>query len=220
MNIAKIISSTDHTLLRQDASAEDICRLCEETLTYKPASICIPPFYVKAAFEYLAGRVPVCTVIGFPNGYSTMKTKLYEACDALESGADELDMVIPITAVKSGLFDRVQDEISMMKQLCGEKILKVIVETSLLSEAEKIRMCSVVTDAGADFIKTSTGFASGGATIEDVELFRKHIGSGVRIKAAGGIRDLETAWRFLEAGASRIGSSSVLRLAIDYKKQS
>lgn len=220
MNTAKIIAATDHTLLKQDASAEDIFRICEEALDCRPASICIPPYYTRAASEFLSGRVPVCTVIGFPNGYSTMKTKLYEACDALENGADELDMVISVAAVKSGMFDRVQDEISMMKQLCGEKILKVIVETCLLSEDEKIRMCRIVTDAGADFIKTSTGFASGGATLDDVELFRKHIGSGVRIKAAGGIRDLETAWKFLEAGASRIGSSSVLRSAKDYKKQS
>ena len=214
MDIAKIISSTDHTLLKQDASVQEILVLCSEAIEFKPASICIPPYYVKAAAEYLEDRVPVCTVIGFPNGYSTMKTKLYEACDALADGAQELDMVISLAAVKSGLFDPVRDEISMMKNLCGAKILKVIVETCLLTEEEKIRMCGIVTEAGADFIKTSTGFAGGGATFDDVRLFKEHVGPDVRIKASGGIRDLETAWRFLEAGASRIGSSSVLKSVI------
>lgn len=212
MNIEKIISCIDHTLLKQDASAEDIYKLCEEALTYKPASICIPPFYVRSAVSYLDGKVPVCTVIGFPNGYQTLKSKLYEVCDAIGEGADEIDMVISIAALKSGLFDYVRDEIGLLRQACADKVLKVIVETSNLTEEEKIRMCEIVTDAGADYIKTSTGFASGGAELSDIELFKTHIGPDVKIKAAGGIRDPETAWRFIEAGVSRIGSSSVLRM--------
>ncbi|MDD4327708.1 deoxyribose-phosphate aldolase [Candidatus Nomurabacteria bacterium] len=212
MNIEKIISCIDHTLLKQDASAEDIYKLCEEALTYKPASICIPPFYVRSAVSYLDGKVPVCTVIGFPNGYQTLKSKLYEVCDAIGEGADEIDMVISIAALKSGLFDYVRDEIGLLRQACADKVLKVIVETSLLTEEEKIRMCEIVTDARADYIKTSTGFASGGAELSDIELFKTHIGPDVKIKAAGGIRDPETAWRFIEAGVSRIGSSSVLRM--------
>ena len=212
MNIEKIISCIDHTLLKQDASAEDIYKLCEEALTYKPASICIPPFYVRSAVSYLDGKVPVCTVIGFPNGYQTLKSKLYEVCDAIGEGADEIDMVISIAALKSGLFDYVRDEIGLLRQACADKVLKVIVETSNLTEEEKIRMCEIVTDAGADYIKTSTGFASGGAELSDIELFKTHIGPDVKIKAAGGIRDPETAWRFIEAGVSRVGSSSVLRM--------
>lgn len=212
MNIEKIISCIDHTLLKQDASAEDIYKLCEEALTYKPASICIPPFYVRSAVSYLDCKVPVCTVIGFPNGYQTLKSKLYEVCDAIGEGADEIDMVISIAALKSGLFDYVRDEIGLLRQACADKVLKVIVETSLLTEEEKIRMCEIVTDARADYIKTSTGFASGGAELSDIELFKTHIGPDVKIKAAGGIRDPETAWRFIEAGVSRIGSSSVLRM--------
>lgn len=212
MNIEKIISCIDHTLLKQDASAEDIYKLCEEALTLKPASICIPPFYVRSAVSYLDCKVPVCTVIGFPNGYQTLKSKLYEVCDAIGEGADEIDMVISIAALKSGLFDYVRDEIGLLRQACADKVLKVIVETSLLTEEEKIRMCEIVTDARADYIKTSTGFASGGAELSDIELFKTHIGPDVKIKAAGGIRDPETAWRFIEAGVSRIGSSSVLRM--------
>ena len=191
MDVSRIISCTDHTMLKQDASVRDILKLCDEAIGAGPASICIPPYHVKTACRYLEGRIPVCTVIGFPNGYNTMKTKLYEACDALADGADELDMVICLAAVKSNLFETVRDEITMMKELCGTKILKVIVETCLLTEEEKIRMCEIVTQAGADYIKTSTGFACGGAALDDVRLFKEHIGPDVRSKAAGGIRYLE-----------------------------
>ncbi|MCR5651073.1 MAG: deoxyribose-phosphate aldolase [Lachnospiraceae bacterium] len=212
MDIQKILSSCDHTLLLQDATWDEIRVICDDAKKYKTASICIPPCYVKKASEYLAGSVPVCTVIGFPNGNMTTETKVFETKDALEKGADEIDMVINIGMLKAGEYDYVLNEIKKIKEACGSHILKVIIETCLLTEEEKIKMCELVTKSGADFIKTSTGFSTGGATFGDVELFAKHIGSNVKIKAAGGISSLEDAEKFLSLGASRLGTSRVVKL--------
>ena len=212
MDINAILSSCDHTLLLQDATWDEIRVICDDAKTYKTASVCIPPCYVKKAYEYLAGEIPVCTVIGFPNGNSTTETKVFETKDALKNGADEIDMVINIGMLKAGEYDYVLDEIKRIKEACGPHILKVIIETCLLTDEEKIKMCEIVTKSGADFIKTSTGFSTGGATFSDVELFAKHIGENVRIKAAGGISSLEDAKKFLQLGASRLGTSRVVKL--------
>ncbi|MCI8281821.1 MAG: deoxyribose-phosphate aldolase [Lachnospiraceae bacterium] len=212
MELEKIISAVDHTLLTQGATWEEIRLICQEARTYGTASVCIPPSYVKQAADYLQGEIPVCTVIGFPNGYQTTETKVFEAEDAIENGASEIDMVINIGWVKEGKYEQVENEIRMLKTVCGDLILKVIIETCLLSEEEKIELCHVVTRAGADFIKTSTGFSTGGATFEDVALFAAHVGEHVKIKAAGGIAALEDAWRFLELGASRLGTSRIVKL--------
>lgn len=212
MDIKKIAASVDHTLLAQGATWEEIRQLCQEAVEYQTASVCIPPCYVKQAAEYLKGRVPVCTVIGFPNGYQTTAVKGYETRDAIENGADEIDMVINIGWVKDRKYEQLEDEIRSIKFACGEKILKVIIETCLLTEEEKIEMCRVVTAAGADYIKTSTGFSTQGATFADVALFAEHVGPQVKIKAAGGISSLEDAQRFLELGASRLGTSRIVKL--------
>ncbi len=212
MDIKKIAASVDHTLLAQGATWEEIRQLCQEAVEYQTASVCIPPCYVKQAAEYLKGRVPVCTVIGFPNGYQTTAVKGYEAMDAIQNGADEIDMVINIGWVKDKKYEQLEDEIRSIKFACGEKILKVIIETCLLTEEEKIEMCRVVTAAGADYIKTSTGFSTQGATFEDVALFAEHVGPQVKIKAAGGISSLEDAQRFLDLGASRLGTSRIVKL--------
>ena len=212
MELEKIISAVDHTLLTQGATWEEIRMICQEARTYGTASVCIPPSYVKQAADYLQGEIPVCTVIGFPNGYQTTETKVFEAEDAIENGASEIDMVINIGWVKEGKYEQVENEIRMLKTVCGDLILKVIIETCLLSEEEKIELCHVVTRAGADFIKTSTGFSTGGATFEDVALFAAHVGEHVKIKASGGIAALEDAWRFLELGASRLGTSRIVKL--------
>ncbi len=212
MELEKIISAVDHTLLTQGATWEEIRLICQEARTYGTASVCIPPSYVKQAADYLQGEIPVCTVIGFPNGYQTTETKVFEAEDAIENGASEIDMVINIGWVKEGKYEQVENEIRMLKTVCGDLILKVIIETCLLSEEEKIELCHVVTRAGADFIKTSTGFSTGGATFEDVALFAAHVGEHVKIKASGGIAALEDAWRFLELGASRLGTSRIVKL--------
>ncbi len=212
MELEKIISAVDHTLLTQGATWEEIRLICQEARTYGTASVCIPPSYVKQAADYLQGEIPVCTVIGFPNGYPTTETKVFEAEDAIENGASEIDMVINIGWVKEGKYEQVENEIRMLKTVCGDLILKVIIETCLLSEEEKIELCHVVTRAGADFIKTSTGFSTGGATFEDVALFAAHVGEHVKIKASGGIAALEDAWRFLELGASRLGTSRIVKL--------
>ncbi len=212
MDIKKIAASVDHTLLAQGATWEEIRQLCQEAVEYQTASVCIPPCYVKQAAEYLKGRVPVCTVIGFPNGYQTTAVKGYEAMDAIQNGADEIDMVINIGWVKDKKYEQLEDEIRSIKFACGEKILKVIIETCLLTEEEKIEMCRVVTAAGADYIKTSTGFSTQGATFEDVALFAKHVGPQVKIKAAGGISSLADAQRFLDLGASRLGTSRIVKL--------
>lgn len=212
MDIKKIAASVDHTLLAQGATWEEIRQLCQEAVEYQTASVCIPPCYVKQAAEYLKGRVPVCTVIGFPNGYQTTAVKGYETRDAIENGADEIDMVINIGWVKDRKYEQLEDEIRSIKFACGDKILKVIIETCLLTEEEKIEMCRVVTAAGADYIKTSTGFSTQGATFEDVALFAEHVGPKVKIKAAGGISSLEDAQRFLDLGASRLGTSRIVKL--------
>lgn len=212
MELSKIVGLVDHTLLKQVATWEQIKELCDDAVRYETASVCIPASYVKQAKEYVGGAMRVCTVIGFPNGYSTTAVKVFETKDAVQNGADEIDMVINIGWVKDGLYDLVTEEIQQIKQACDGRILKVIVETCLLTEEEKIRMCEVVTRSGADFIKTSTGFSTGGATFEDVALFAKHVGPGIKIKAAGGITSMEDAERFLSLGASRLGTSRIIQI--------
>jgi len=208
----QILAAVDHTMLSQTATWEEIITLCEEALAYKVASVCIPPSYVARACEYLAGRLPVCTVIGFPNGYNTTAVKVFEAKEAIASGAKEIDMVINIGDVRQGHYDVVREELRAMREACSDVILKVIVEACLLSEEEKIQMCRLVTQSHADFIKTSTGFSSGGATLEDVALFKRNIGPEIRVKAAGGISTLNDAKAFLAAGASRLGTSRIIKI--------
>lgn len=210
MTKSEILSKVDHTLLSQKAVWKDIQALCDDAIAYGTASVCIPPCFVKTAKEYVGNRMAVCTVIGFPNGYHTAETKLFEAQDALANGADELDMVININALKAGNDALVQKEIQLLKDACQDKILKVIIETCLLTDEEKIRMCRLVTQAQADYIKTSTGFSTGGATFSDVELFAAHVGPNIKIKAAGGISSFEDAERFLALGASRLGTSRLI----------
>ncbi len=212
MDQKEILSHVDHTKLSQTATWEEIRGLCDDALRYGTASVCIPPTFVRQCAEYLAGRLPVCTVIGFPNGYNTSAVKRMEAAEALADGADELDVVICLGDVKEGRYDRILRELRDLKQICGDRILKVIIETCLLTKEEKIRMCRIVTESGADFIKTSTGFSTGGATFEDIALFRENVGEGVRIKAAGGIRSFEDAERFLALGADRLGTSRLVKL--------
>lgn len=199
----------DHTQLKPFATWEDIQRLCEEALRYQTASVCIPPSYVKRVKETYKDTLQVCTVIGFPLGYSTTQVKEFETRQALSAGADEIDMVINIGAVKNGDYESVENEIRILKQAAGDKILKVIIETCYLTEDEKIRLCGCVTDAGADYIKTSTGFGTAGAVLDDIRLFRSHIGKNVKMKAAGGIRTLEQMKCYLELGCARIGSSAL-----------
>lgn len=212
MSEEEILEHVDHTLLLQTATWEEIRQICDDAMQYQTASVCIPPSYVKQASEYVQGSVPVCTVIGFPNGYMTTKAKEFETRDAIANGASEIDMVINVGWLKDKKYDLITEEIRILKAACGDKILKVIIETCLLEEEEKIKMCEIVTEAGADYIKTSTGFSSGGATFEDVELFAKHVGSQVKIKAAGGITSMEDARRFLELGADRLGTSRIIKL--------
>jgi deoxyribose-phosphate aldolase len=212
MDIQKILSACDHTLLLQGATWDEIRKICDGAMKYNTASICIPPCYIERAKEYMGGRVPICTVIGFPNGNMTTETKVFETRDALAKGADEIDMVINIGMLKAGEDDYVLNEIKAIKEACGTHILKVIIETCLLTDAEKIRMCDIVTRSGADFIKTSTGFSTGGATFDDVKLFAEHVGPNVKIKAAGGISSLEDAEHFLALGASRLGTSRIVKL--------
>ena len=212
MDINEILSRVDHTLLSQGATWEEIREVIDDGIKYSTASVCIPPSFVKRASNYADGRVKICTVIGFPNGYSTTKVKLFETEEAILSGADEIDMVVNIGEVKAGHFDAVRDEIKILKAACGEKILKVIIETCLLTDEEKIAMCKAVSDGGADYIKTSTGFSTGGATPEDIELFAKHVKPGVKIKAAGGISSIEDAENFIRLGASRLGTSRIVKL--------
>ena len=207
----EILSRTDHTKLSQDASREDIMRLCEEALKYGTASVCIPPCYVKEARERYPGLC-ICTVIGFPLGYQTKETKVFETADAVKNGADEIDMVINVCDVKNGDIDKVTEEISAVRKACEGKILKVIIETCALDDEEKIKLCRCVTDGGADFIKTSTGFGSAGAQREDITLFNKHIGENVRIKAAGGIRTPKDMEDFIALGCERIGTSAAKTL--------
>ncbi|HHV42389.1 MAG TPA: deoxyribose-phosphate aldolase [Clostridiaceae bacterium] len=213
MELKEIMRYVDHTQLRPTASWSEIRELIDDGCEYGCASVCIAPSFVAEAVEYAAGRIPICTVIGFPNGYSTTATKMFEAQEAIEEGAQEIDMVINLGWVKDRLYEYAQDEIEQIKMICEDKILKVIVETSELNTKEKIKLCQIVTDAGADFIKTSTGFAGGGATFADVELFNEHIGPNVQIKAAGGISSLADAVKFIELGATRLGTSRLVKLA-------
>jgi deoxyribose-phosphate aldolase len=208
----EILGRVDHTLLKMTASWEEIKTLCDEAVRYKTASVCIPPAYVKPVFKEFGKDPVICTVIGFPLGYTYTSVKVDETGIALENGASEIDMVINAGDVKNGNYDLVLDEIKSIKKVCGKKILKVIIETCYLSEEEKIRLCGIVTEAGADFIKTSTGFGTAGATIADVKLFRQHIGPKVKIKAAGGIKTREDLEAFILAGADRIGTSSAVKL--------
>ncbi|WP_235250306.1 deoxyribose-phosphate aldolase [Faecalicatena contorta] len=212
MNIQEILKHVDHTLLAQTATWEEIRQICDDAVRYQTASVCIPPSYVRQASEYVQGKVAVCTVIGFPNGYMTTKAKECETKDAIENGASEIDMVINIGWLKDGQYDRVEEEIRILKNACGDKTLKVIIETCFLTEEEKIKMCEIVTRAGADYIKTSTGFGGAGATFADIELFARHVGPMVKIKAAGGISTLEDAAKFLELGADRLGTSRIIKL--------
>ena len=213
MTHADILRKVDHTLLKQTATWDQIRSLCDDAIRYQTASVCIPPCYVRKAKEYVKDQMRICTVIGFPNGNTTTAVKAFETKEALDSGADEIDMVINIGALKEGDDSYVQNEIRTLKEICGSHILKVIIETCLLTEEEKIRMCRIVTQAGADFIKTSTGFSTAGATFDDVRLFAQHIGGQVRIKAAGGISSFDDAETFIRLGADRLGTSRLVKLA-------
>ena len=211
MDVKEILSKCDHTLLNPAATFDEIKALCDDAIKYGTASVCIPACYVKAAKEYTGGKVAICTVIGFPTGYSTTAAKCFETEDAVKNGADEIDMVINIGMLRAGEYDFVLDEIKAVKAACGGKLLKVIIETCLLTDEEKIKMCGIVSQSGAEYIKTSTGFSKGGATFEDVELFAKHVAPHVKIKAAGGISSLEDAEKFISLGASRLGTSRVVK---------
>lgn len=212
MTHSEILAKVDHTLLAQGATWEQIKSICDDAITYQTASVCIPPSFVKRAKEYAGEKLAICTVIGFPNGYSTTAAKLFETKDALANGADEIDMVINIGALKEKNYDCVREEIRALKEACGDKILKVIIETCLLTEEEKIKMCELVTETGADYIKTSTGFSTAGATFEDVALFAKHVGPEVKIKAAGGISSFDDGEKFVSLGASRLGTSRLVKI--------
>ena len=212
MEKQEILKRLDHTLLKQTATWEQIRHICDEGMAYHTASVCIPPCFVKQAKEYVGDSVAVCTVVGFPNGNATTAVKVFETEDALRNGADEIDMVINIGDVKSRDYEKVLKEIKAVKAVCGETILKVIIETCLLTEEEKIKMCEVVTESGADFIKTSTGFSVAGATFADVKLMREHVGAHVKVKAAGGISTMEDAEKFLSLGADRLGTSRLVAL--------
>ncbi len=212
MKAKEILKHVDHTLLTQTATWEEIRQILDDAMKYETASACIPPSYVAQAKEYVGDRLPICTVIGFPNGYMTTAVKEFETKDAIANGADEIDMVINIGWLKDKKYDLLENEIRTLKEACGHKILKVIIETCLLTEEEKIKMCEIVTAAGADYIKTSTGFSKAGATFEDIELFAKHIGLNVKMKAAGGIASMEDANKFLELGADRLGTSRIIKL--------
>lgn len=212
MDVKEMVKHVDHTLLLQPSTWEEMKQICDDAVTYGTASVCIPPSYVKQAADYLQGKVPVCTVIGFPNGYMTTAVKEFETKDTIANGAAEIDMVINIGWLKDKKYDLLEEEIRTLKAACGDKILKVIIETCLLTDEEKIKMCEIVTKAGADYIKTSTGFSTAGATFEDVKLFAEHVGPNVKIKAAGGISSLEDAEKFLALGADRLGTSRIIKL--------
>ena len=212
MEMKEILSKVDHTLLSQSATWEQIKAICDDGMKYHTASVCIPASYVKQAADYVDGRLPICTVIGFPNGYDTTKAKCFEASDAVENGAQEIDMVINIGWVKDQKWDALLEEIKAVKAACCGRLLKVIIETCLLTDDEKIKMCEIVSASGADYIKTSTGFSTAGATFHDVELFAAHVTNGVKIKAAGGISSIADAEKFIELGASRLGTSRIVKI--------
>ena len=213
MELQEILSKCDHTLLAQTATWAEIKAICDDGMKYHTASVCIPASFVKQAKEYVGEKLPICTVIGFPNGYDTTAAKCFMASDAVEGGADEVDMVINISWAKEGKFDAVRDEIAAVKSACKGKLLKVIIETCLLTDEEKIALCKAVSESGADYIKTSTGFSKAGATFADVALFAQHVAPHVKIKAAGGISSLEDAEKFIQLGASRLGTSRIVKLA-------
>ena len=213
MELSQILAKCDHTLLAQTATWADIKAICDDGMKYKTASDCIPAVFVKQAKDYVGEKLAICTVIGFPNGYATTKAKVFMAADAVENGADEVDMVINIGWAKEGKWQEITSEIAAIKAACGDKILKVIIETCLLTDEEKIALCGCVTEAKADYIKTSTGFSTAGATFTDVALFAKHIGPNVKIKAAGGISSLEDAEEFIRLGADRLGTSRIVKIA-------
>ena len=213
MELNEILAKCDHTLLSQTATWAEIKAICDDGMKYRTASVCIPASYVKQAKDYVGDRLAICTVIGFPNGYATTAAKCFMASDAVDNGADEVDMVINIGWAKDGKFDDITAEIAAIKKACKGKLLKVIIETCLLTDEEKIALCKCVSDSGADYIKTSTGFSKAGATFHDVELFAKHVGKNVKIKAAGGISSLEDAEKFIELGASRLGTSRIVKIA-------
>ena len=213
MELKDILAKCDHTLLAQTATWEEIKAICDDGIRYKTASVCIPASFVKQAKTYVGGKLPICTVIGFPNGYDTTAAKCFMASDAVENGADEVDMVINIGWAKEGRWEDITAEIAAVKAACKGKLLKVIIETCLLTDEEKIALCRCVSDSGADYIKTSTGFSKGGATFADVELFAKHVAPHVKIKAAGGISSLEDAQKFIELGADRLGTSRIVKIA-------
>lgn len=212
MKVSEILKKVDHTLLSQTATWEEIEQICEDGMKYQTASVCIPPSYVAQAAQYVQGAIPVCTVIGFPNGYMTTKVKEAETRDAIENGAEEIDMVINLGWLKDKKYNLIEQEICALKKICGTKVLKVIIETCFLTDEEKIKMCEIVTRAGADYIKTSTGFGGAGATFEDIALFARHIGPDVKMKAAGGISSMEDAKKFLELGADRLGTSRIVKI--------
>lgn len=212
MEVENILKIVDHTLLLQTSTWEEIKQICDDAMKYGTASVCIPPCYVKQAAEYMGDKMTVCTVIGFPNGNCTTATKVFETKDAIADGAKEIDMVINVGQLKAKNYDYVLNEIKEIKAACGGRILKVIIETCLLTDEEKIKMCEIVTESGADFIKTSTGFSTAGATFDDVELFAKHVGKNVKIKAAGGISSLADAEKFMELGAERLGTSRIVKI--------
>ncbi len=215
MHFKSILAAVDHTILSVDAVWEDIKILCDEGIEYGVASVCIPPSFVRAAAEYVNGKLPICTVIGFPNGYSTTAVKCFEARDAIQNGVDEIDMVINIGWLKDRKYNLILDEIKAIKDVCAEKPLKVIVETCLLSDEEKIKICDIVSKSGSEYIKTSTGFSKGGATKEDVALFAQYVEPHVKIKASGGISSLSDAEEFIKLGASRLGSSKIVKIVKD-----
>lgn len=212
MTTEEILRKVDHTLLAQTATWEEIRGILDDAMKYHTASACIPPFYVKRAAEYVNGRLPICTVIGFPNGYSTTTTKVFETKDAVADGASEIDMVLNIGFLKDRRYDEIEAEIRAVHEACGGRILKVIIETCLLTDEEKIKMCELVTKAGAEFIKTSTGFSKAGATFADVKLMKEHVGPGVKVKAAGGISSFDDAEKFIELGADRLGTSRLVKI--------
>lgn len=218
MDIKEILKLCDHTLLRVDCTAEEIKKLCDQAIKYECASVCIPPSHVAGAKRYVGDKMKICTVIGFPNGYATTAVKAFEAADAVKNGADEIDMVINLSMVKDGCWNDVANDIKAVRKACAGKILKVIIECCLLTEEEKIRLCAIVAECGADFIKTSTGFSKGGATREDVELMRKYSPENVQVKAAGGIASIEDAEDFIALGATRLGTSRIVKLAMELEK--
>ena len=213
MDIRELLKYCDHTLLRTDCTEAEIKRLCDQAIKYQCASVCIPPCHVPGAKRYVGDRMRICTVIGFPNGYMSTAAKAFEAADAVANGADEIDMVVNLSMVKDGCWEDVTEDIKAVRRSCAGKILKVIIECCLLTDEEKIRLCAIVAECGADFIKTSTGFSKAGATFADVALFKKHVAPHVKIKAAGGISSLEDAEKFIELGADRLGTSRIVKIA-------